>query len=323
MFPLSLTANELFLPAMNTALHPKISLVICTYNRAQHLPQAFESIRNQTAAAQDWELVLVDNRSTDDTAAITKQFIAANPGLNVRYCYEANPGLSFARNRGVAEAAAPVISFVDDDVILSPDYIKEMAAFFEQYPQATGVGGKVIPRYESGSEPAWMSKYLNGFVGKVDFGPEIKKFDAAMKYPAGCNMTYTKDIIRKAGGFNNELTFRSDDKYMFYRIAPLSNEIYYHPGAWLEHFIDAHRLTEDNFRKLFLKTGNEEKIRIRKESGTVGLIKKGLEYIAKLGAATALYFLFILKGAAIKGRYLARAQWYTLKGFLSKEVFVR
>lgn len=302
---------------------PKLSLVICTYNRAQHLPQAFLSIKNQLAPSALWELVLVDNRSTDETAIITQNFISANPGLNLRYCFESNPGLSFARNRGVEEAAAPVISYVDDDVILSVDYINELLLFFDAYPQAVGVGGKVVPRYESGSEPAWMNKYLNGFVGKVDFGTEIKKFDAAMKYPAGCNMTYTKKILKEAGGFNNELTFRSDDKYIFYQVAALSDEIYYHPRAWLEHFIDAHRLTSENFRKLFLKTGNEEKIRIRKADGRVGLLKKGIGYFFKLGASMALWSLFALKGHEIKGRYLFAAQWFTLKGFFSREVFVR
>ncbi|MES2701481.1 MAG: glycosyltransferase [Bacteroidota bacterium] len=302
---------------------PLISLVICTYNREKFLPQALESIRQQQFPASDFELVIIDNNSTDNTAAISKKFIADNPNLTVRYFFETNKGLSFARNRGLKEAAAPVLSYIDDDVILSPAYLQEMAGFFSQHPNACGAGGKVIPKYESGQEPPWMSKYLAGFVGKVDYGTAIKQYDQTMKYPAGCNMTYTKDILTKAGGFNNDLTFRSDDKYIFFKVKEQSAEIYYLPGAYLHHYIDAHRVTFDNFRKLFLKTGNEEKIRVRQEKGTAGLLRKFAEYTVKLGASFVLYFLFLLKGQEIKGRYVIFSQWFTLKGFLSSNVFVR
>ncbi len=70
------------------------------------------------------------------------------------------------------------------------------------HPAVIGVGGKVIPKYENGKEPAWMSKYLNGFVGKLDHGDKEKPFTPEMKYPAGCNMTYKKQVLEKAGGFN-------------------------------------------------------------------------------------------------------------------------
>jgi hypothetical protein len=87
----------------------------------------------------------------------------------------------------------------------------------------------------------------------------LSKFDSKMKYPTGCNMTYTKEILKKAGGFNNELTFRSDDKYIFHQVTRFSDQIYYVPGAMLYHNIDNDRLSFANFKKLFLKSGNEEK----------------------------------------------------------------
>lgn len=306
-----------------TAAQPLISLVICTYNRDKYILQALQSISAQVFDKSLFELVVIDNNSSDKTASIVQNFIAANPGLNAHYIFEANQGLSFARNRGWKEAKAPVVSYVDDDAILSPEYVQEMAMFFTAHPTAAGVGGKVIPKYESGEEPAWMNKYLNGFVGTVNHGTEIKKYDEAMKYPAGCNMTYKKEILEKAGGFNNQLKFRSDDKFIFYKVRELSDEIYYLPTAYVHHYIDSHRLTFDNFKKLFLKTGNEEKIRIRTEAGFGGLFKKLVEYKMKFLASILLYFMFMLKGQEIKGRYAVFAQWFTLKGFLSSNVFVR
>ena len=118
-----------------------------------------------------------------------------------------------------------------------------------------------------------MNKYLYGFVGKVDHGTSIKQYDEQMKYPAGCNMTYKKEAILKAGGFNNELTFRSDDKYIFLKIKEISNEIYYVPDTFVHHYIDAKRLETSNFRKLFLKTGNEEKKRIKSEGGKSAFLR--------------------------------------------------
>ena len=78
-----------------------------------------------------------------------------------------------------------------------------------------------------------------------------------------------------------------------------------------------------NFKKLFLKSGNEEKIRVRSEKGSLAVVKKFFELIFKTGASVALYILYILKGQELKGRYIFFSQWYTLKGFLQKSVFVR
>ena len=301
----------------------EISLVICTYNRCRYLPEALESITKQTLQGERFELIIVDNNSTDDTAAIAQQFIALHPELNARYCFEENKGLSHARNRGVAEARSPIVNYVDDDAILSPDYLTEMLQFFKTHPQAAGAGGKVIPKYEDGTEPAWMSKYLNGFVGKIDFGDEVHAFTKAMKYPVGCNMAYRKAVLQQAGGFNNALQFRSDDKYIFHQVRKISAQVYFVPKAWLFHYIDAQRLQLENFKKLFLKTGNEEKKRVFQEEGKVGVFKKGIEFFIKFLASFALLILFMLKGKYLKGKYVLLSQYHTLTGFLAEDVHVR
>lgn len=302
---------------------PEISLVICTYNRCRYLPEALQSIRLQTLAPTRFEVIVVDNNSTDDTAAIAHQFIKDHPALNIRYCLETNKGLSFARNRGIAEARSPIINYVDDDAILSTHYLEEMLSFFTNNPAAVGVGGKIIPKYEDGKEPEWMSKYLHGFIGKLDFGDAIIPFSEKMKYPVGCNMAYKKEILQKAGGFNNALQFRSDDKYIFYEVKKHASGVFYVPGAWLYHYIDAHRLELSNFKRLFLKTGNEEKKRVFTDQGQMGVFKKGLEFLAKAIAGTLLFLAFALQGKVAKGRYVFLSQWCTLKGFFKKSVFVR
>ena len=300
-----------------------ISVVICTYNRDKFIGEALNCLAKQTLTPDAFEIIIVDNNSTDNTASICKDFIAAHPELNIRYVLESNKGLSFARNRGIAEAKAPVITYIDDDAEVTPRFLQSIINFMQADKTVIGIGGKVIPKYSESKEPEWMSKYLNGLVGMIDYGDNPKRFDSTMKYPAGCNMTYTKDILKQAGGFNNQLTFRSDDKYIFYQVSRLSGNIFYLPQALLYHNIDNDRLTFTNFKKLFLKSGNEEKIRVRSEKGRLSVINKFFELIFKTSASVAIYILYALKGKELKGRYIFFSQWFTLRGFLQKTVFVR
>jgi len=302
---------------------PAISVVICTYNRDKFIGEALNCLAKQTLHREQFEIIVVDNRSTDNTAAIVKKFISDHPELRVRYIMEPNKGLSFARNRGMQEARASIITYIDDDAEATPGFLESIVNFMNADNTIVGVGGKVIPKYSESKEPEWMTKYLNGFVGRMDFGNHPKLFDKTMKYPTGCNMTYTKEILDKAGGFNNELTFRSDDKYIFHRVTAISDKVYYLPDAMLYHNIDNDRLSFPNFKKLFLKSGNEERVRVQSEKGFFGVLKKFFELVFKTTAASVLYLLYSLKGKELKGRYIFFSQWFTLSGFLRKTVFVR
>jgi len=304
-------------------MKPGLSIVICTYNRQKFIGECLACLSHQTLAVHQWEAIIIDNNSTDNTAGIVKSFIETNPQLPVRYVFEDRKGLSFARNRGITEAKANIITFIDDDAEAVRGFASIILDFMSEHPEASGVGGRVLPKYSETSEPAWMNKYLAGFIGKVDHGEPARIFNAAMKYPIGCNMTYRKNYLIEAGGFNNELTFRGDDKHIFYAVSKINSKIFYLPQALVYHNIDASRLQFSNFKKLFLKTGNEERIRIKAEPGSLALIKKIFEYIAKYCFSLFLWLIFALKGQEIKGRYTMYSQWFTLKGFLKQSVFVR
>jgi glycosyltransferase involved in cell wall biosynthesis len=301
----------------------KLSIIICTYNRQKFIGKCLECLAQQTLSFSELEIIVVDNKSTDKSSAIVKSFIAAHPHLPFRYVFEENKGLSFARNRGIAEAASPIITFIDDDAEAVPNFAEVILDFMTANPDASGAGGRVLPKYSENAEPAWMNRYLAGFIGKVDHGEPIRIFTGAMKYPIGCNMTYRKSYLEASGGFNNQLTFRGDDKHIYFAVSRLNNKIYYLHGALVYHNIDADRLEFKNFKKLFLKTGNEEKIRLKAESGSFALFRKMLEYILKFCFSIGLWLLFIVKGEEIKGRYTMLSQWFTLKGFLQRSVFVR
>lgn len=302
-----------------------ISLVICTYNRDRFLDETFASITKQSLDAARFEVLIIDNNSTDKTAYKAKHFMENNPRLDIKYFFETNKGLSFARNRGIQEAGYEIITYIDDDVILNPDFLQEIYDFFIKNPAARGAGGKVIPKFESGTAPVWNSKYVSGILGNngIKYPDNVVKYSKELKYPIGCNMSYKRELLLEVNGFNNQLTFRSDDKDIFTRVSKVTDEIYYLPTVVLQHYIDNERLEFANFKKLYLKSGNEERKRINTEGGTIDLVKKFFELILKLGAGFVIMILYTLKGSFVKGKYAFLAMWYTFTGFIKKEVFVR
>jgi len=289
-----------------------ISVVICTYNRAKFIGEALDSLAKQTLLPDLFEIVIVNNNSTDDTEAICKDFINNQADLNIQYVVETNQGLSYARNRGIAVSKHPIITYIDDDAYAKPDFLQHIFDFFIQNPDTVGLGGRVIPRYEI-KEPEWMNPYLDGFVAKLDKGEEQLKFPAN-EYPVGCNMTYIKEILQKVGGFNNKLKWRADDKYIGIKVREHSDQVYYLPQLAVEHSIDAYRTSDENFKKFCLKFGNEEAIRV-KDIGTWSYLKKGIEYLFKLAASFVLMLDFSLKGSLPKGTYTFKYRWWATIGF--------
>ena len=291
----------------------KISVVICTYNRDKFIGEALESLAKQNISSDKFEVIIVNNNSTDNTEVICKKFIGQNPKLDVKYVIETNQGLSFARNRGIEESKYEIITYIDDDAYTKSDFLKIIFNYFNEHPTTAGIGGKVTPRYEI-EEPKWMNKYLYGFVTKVDLDNKKRQFKKK-EYPAGCNMTYRKDLLQKVGGFNNKLKWRADDKYINFKIKEISDKIMYLPDLEVEHTIDAYRTSDENFSKLSLKFGSEESIRVRDE-GVISFFKKLLEFIFKLAGSFILLLQFYLNGEFAKGNYTFKYRWLALIGLL-------
>lgn len=288
-------------------------MVICAYNRGKLIGEALESLANQTAPKRHFEIIIVDNNSTDNTPSVCKNFIKKHPDLDAKYVVETNQGLSFGRNRGIAEAKYEIISYIDDDAYAKPDFIELIFNYFNKHPNTAGIGGKVTPRYET-AEPVWMNKYLYGLVAKADLGNKTRKFKNK-EYPVGCNMTYRKDILLQAGGFNNNLRWRADDKYINSKVKEITTEIVYLPELEVEHSIDDYRTSDENFKKICLEFGIGERGRIYEE-GTLAFFKKIAEYLFKLAGSFVLLLLFYAKGEFAKGNYTFNYRWLALRGLL-------
>jgi glucosyl-dolichyl phosphate glucuronosyltransferase len=123
-----------------------LSVVICTYNRDKFIATALYCLTLQTLAKEKFEIVIIDNNSTDQTASICKTFVAQHSDFNIRYFLELNKGLSFARNRGISEALSPLITFIDDDAEAVPGFAESIVKFMEKNPGTAGIGGRVVPK---------------------------------------------------------------------------------------------------------------------------------------------------------------------------------
>jgi glycosyltransferase involved in cell wall biosynthesis len=296
----------------------RISIIICTYNREKFLPGALASLVTQSIKPSDYEIVIVNNNSTDSTEHICYEFITHNPILNVKYVVEKEKGLSAARNRGIVESASELIAFIDDDAEVEKNYLETAIGFFNQYPTISAMGGKVIPVYETGKEPSWLSAPLWGLVTKVDWGNKTRKYPPS-KYPAGCSMVFRKSVFNHTGMFNKDLYLRSDDKYIFRQLEKYGMEFLYYPKLVVKHNIDAYRVTLDSVKKISLIVGASERMRL-KNAGLLKNLNKIFEYILKLVAALLFALYFALKLQFKKAEYIIRNRWYTLIGYFKKNL---
>lgn len=301
-----------------------ISVIICTYNRAKFLPIALNSFTNQTLDKNFYEIIIVNNNSTDNTEKICKEFITDHPELNVKYFIEKNQGLSFSRNRGFGESSGSNIAYLDDDAFATKDYLKNMIHFFTDNPNVSAIGGKVIPVYENNKEePRWLSKYIWGIVTKVDMGNKVSEFPDN-KYPAGCNMAIKRDVLQSVGLFDTNLGRKgriglaSEEKDIFFRMRNADLHIYYVPDIPVYHNIDNYRLEYDYIKKLCIGIGLSERIRTQKIS-PIELFKKLVEYLLKFIAALGLSFIYLVKFQFQKAKYIIIIRYLILEGFFKKD----
>ena len=145
-----------------------ISVIICTYNRSGSLVRTLESFR-EVLHPKDaaWELVVVDNNSSDNTREVVDLFIEKS-GIPCGYVFENKQGLSYARNNGVAEAKGEILSFTDDDVIVDKNWLQNIEHEFKEKDVAC-IGGKILPIWEK-PQPEWLKGELMQFLALQDLG---------------------------------------------------------------------------------------------------------------------------------------------------------
>jgi glucosyl-dolichyl phosphate glucuronosyltransferase len=219
-----------------------ISVVICTHNRADLLAGALASLREQTLDAARYEVIVVDNDSTDSTAAVTQDFCLRFP--NVRYSLETQLGLSHARNRGRHEARGEYVGYMDDDCKAPPEWLEIAGEVIEQKAPAI-FGGPNYPFYNS-PKPRWYKDVY----ATHDLGPEARSLHSS-EYIYGMNIFFRRTLLEALGGFDPELGMSGKKIAYGEETAPqvrvraeMPGEIiYYEPRLHVYHLVPARKMT--------------------------------------------------------------------------------
>jgi GT2 family glycosyltransferase len=197
-----------------------------------------------------WEVLLVDNNSTDSTRIVAEEFCRRQPS-RFRYLFEPQQGKSHALNAAIREARGDILAFTDDDVIVQPTWLRNLTSALESKEWA-GAGGRIRPE-QGFSFPPWLSLEgpysMGGVVGLFDRGDKPAELDWA---PYGANMAFRKEMFEKYGGFRTDLgpppsEIGGEDTEFGYRLMASGERLRYEPSAIVYHKMPVNRISKDCF----------------------------------------------------------------------------
>lgn len=301
----------------------RFSVIFCTYNREKYLYNALKSIALQKIDPLNYEILLVNNNSTDRTEEICEQFQKDFPEVDFKYFLETNQGLSYARNRGVNESTGEILVFVDDDATVFDNYLPSIDTFFTEVPEAMACGGPIVPVYETG-KPDWLSPYTEQLIGGALYEGKYTRPFRKGKYPGGGNSAFRKEVFEKYGLFNVELGRKgtgligAEEKDLYDRLTKGGEVFYYLPEMGIHHYIPEKKLTSAHFKELTYSIGKSERIRTKAISSSE--YRRRLFAESKKWCGTWVLFMFYtLDFKPQKGVKLLQFRWYVTKGLLSSK----
>ena len=228
-----------------------ISVVICTFNRSAYLPRLLESLRMQKIDSRSFEILVVDNNSTDETPGVVRGL--QETMRNLRYVYEPEQGLSLARNRGLREARSPLVAYVDDDAYAEPQWLASIVEAFREGERIVCVGGPVKLDWQ-GERPQWVPEKYESLYTSVDHGSEERPL-TPKDYLVGANMAFRRGWLLDRGGFPSDLgrkgacLLSGEEAVVYQSVFASGGEAFYHPGARVMHRVT----TERKNRKWFMR----------------------------------------------------------------------
>jgi glycosyltransferase involved in cell wall biosynthesis len=248
---------------MNTLNNPRfISVVVCTYNRAQSMAKTLESLVVQTVpAGTKWEIVVVDNNSKDETRQVIGEFQSRNPG-QIRYVFEERQGISNARNAGIAACQGDVFAFIDDDEIAAVDWLECITADLWE-GKWVGTGGPIVPNWDC-PRPRWLQEkntFLMGPLCAFDYEPAVGSEQEMTEPPFGANMAFRREAFDRVGGFRTDLgrvgnnLLSNEDTEFGRRLFAAGMRIRWVQSAITYHHIDKRRVNKRYFLKWWFNKG--------------------------------------------------------------------
>ncbi len=239
--------NEKNLPAVD------ITLLVTTYNRSGDLREMLDTaVAQETEGAFRYEILIVDNNSTDDTRAVVEDFIVRGHE-NIRYLFESRQGRSYALNTGLDTVRGSIFTICDDDFILPEDWLKNIFAAFGAHPEVSFVSGKVLPAWQA-EPPVWLTASHWSALALTDYGE--KKFYTDENHQIcllACSFR-TADVVA-IGGYNPKLGVTknqiggTEDLEVLKRLWKSGRKGIYLPHISFYHKVEPNRITKKYHRR--------------------------------------------------------------------------
>jgi len=232
---------------------PLLTVAVCSYNRAGLLARCLDALLAQTAAPQDFEILVINNNSSDGTAALLAQRCQQLRNLpsgqrpQLRYLFENRQGLSVARNTALAESASDWIAYLDDDAIASPDWVAHACRDLPRLPADIAVVGGPIEPILDAPLPDWLPDWLEPYLTIIDLGDQPRQSDQESLF-AGANVTFRREALQQLGGFSPQLGRRgtnlasNEEVYLWQLLRRSGWRCAYLPSLPVRHQVELERL---------------------------------------------------------------------------------
>jgi glycosyltransferase involved in cell wall biosynthesis len=235
-----------------------LTVLVCTHNHARLLDGALESVARQDLPAQvPWEVLVVDNRCTDETQEVVGRWAAAGRIPRLRCIREPRLGVSHARRRGLRESHGRLIGFVDDDCLLAPDWAAQTLRFAEGHPHAGAFGGRNELLWES--PPTQLAELYGESLARQDLGLSPRQMPVnGWRMPVGAGLVVRREAINGSGWVDRGVLRArhprrlgaGEDAEISLRIRRTGWQVWYSPEPRLRHVIPPERMTLSYLRRL-------------------------------------------------------------------------
>lgn len=273
-----------------------ISAVVCTRNREAMTVRAVQSLIDQSANPEEYEILVVDNGSTDDTEKTVRELAERTTGVKVRYVSEPKTGIAHARNTGYEQALGEYIAFIDDDAAAEPDWLQLVIDNIRSSERPlVAIGGRILPLYEA-PKPAWfLDRYEERTWG------EERRFLTKEESFSASNMIVLRQAFIDVGGFQTNVGMSGERLMLgeeplvfeqFWKKLDCEQRILYDPELKVRHSVPAAKMTVLYWAKRTF-VGGQFEARVARESG------KGLAMFVRAVASflfrSVVWWFFIFK----------------------------
>jgi glycosyltransferase involved in cell wall biosynthesis len=237
---------------------PFVSVIVPTYNRADMLAVTLESFFNQSYDKTKYEIIVVDNNSSDHTKQVIGE-LQSKSTVPLKYLFEPRQGVHYARNGVVKHTRGDILYYTDDDMIADVHLLKEIVKLFSYDDKVATVTGRVLPKWEQ-EPPRWVRTLCMNQLLSLQDRPEpllISPYDTGV---FSCHQALRRDAFLKSGGYNPENTggewIGDGESGLNRKLQELGYRFGYIGSSITYHMIPTERMTQRYLNKRLANQGN-------------------------------------------------------------------